>query len=47
VFAYERWAGDERVTVALNFSKRPQRRELPGRDEAIELEPLGSSVVFG
>ena len=47
VFVYERTAGDEKVTVALNFSKRPQRRELPGSNEATELEPLGSSVVFG
>jgi hypothetical protein len=47
VFVYERTAAHEKVTVALNFSKRPQRRELPGRNEATELEPLGSSVVFG
>ena len=47
VFVYERTAAEEKVTVALNFSKRPQRRELPGRNEATELEPLGSSVVFG
>jgi len=32
--------------VALNFSKRPQRRELAGRADAIELDPLGPSVVF-
>ena len=31
VFVYERTAGDEKVTVALNFSKRPQRREGPSR----------------
>jgi len=46
VFVYERSAGDETVTVTLNFSKRPERRQLPGRDEAVELDPLGSSVAF-
>jgi cyclomaltodextrinase / maltogenic alpha-amylase / neopullulanase len=45
VFVYERRAGDERVMVALNFSETPQRRELPGLDEPIELAPLGSAVV--
>jgi glycosidase len=42
VFAYERRAGDESVTVALNFSDSPQRREVAGL--AIELGPLGSEV---
>jgi len=44
VFAYERTAGDESVTVALNFSERPQRREVAGLTEAIELAPLGWAV---
>jgi hypothetical protein len=43
VFAYERTAGDESVTVALNFSEEPQRREVAG--QKIELEPLGSVVI--
>jgi len=43
VFVYERNAGDESVTVALNFSGRPQRREVG--DQSIELEPLGSAVM--
>ncbi len=45
VFAYERTAAVETVTVALNFSERPQRRELPGLTGPIELAPLGSSVL--
>jgi glycosidase len=45
VFVYERSAPDERVVVALNFSESPQRRDVPGLDEAIELGPLGSAVV--
>jgi glycosidase len=45
VFAYERSAGEESVVVALNFSERPQRRELAGLEEPVELEPLGSAVV--
>jgi len=45
VFAYERKAGGESVVVALNFSEKPQRRDLPGLDEPIELGPLGSAVV--
>ncbi|TMF42575.1 MAG: DUF3459 domain-containing protein [Chloroflexi bacterium] len=44
VFAFERVAGDERVVVALNFSEQPQRRELPGLDEPVDLGPLGSAV---
>jgi cyclomaltodextrinase len=44
VFAYERGEGDETVLVALNFSERPQRRDLPGLTEPIELGPLGSAV---
>jgi hypothetical protein len=43
VFAYERTAGDDSVTVALNFSERRQRREVGG--QTIELEPLGSVVI--
>ena len=43
VFAYERTAGDESVTVALNFSEQAQRREVAG--QKIELEPLGSVVI--
>jgi glycosidase len=43
VLAYEREAAGETVLVALNFSERPQRRELAGH--AVELEPLGSVVL--
>jgi glycosidase len=43
MFVYERTAGDETVRVALNFSERPQRREVAG--QTIELEPLGSVVI--
>ena len=43
VFAYERTAGDESVTVALNFSEQAQSREVAG--QKIELEPLGSVVI--
>jgi glycosidase len=46
VFAFERTAGDETVIVALNFSERPQRRELPRPAEPIELGPLGSAVLL-
>jgi len=45
VFAYERVADGERVVVALNFSERPQRREIPGVPEPIELAALGSAVI--
>ena len=45
VFAYERRAGDERVVVALNFSEQPQRRQLPGLEAPVELEPLGYSIL--
>jgi hypothetical protein len=45
VFAYERSSGDEKVIVALNFSERPQRRELPGLVQPVELGPLGYSVM--
>jgi glycosidase len=45
VFAYERSTGDEKVIVALNLSKRPQRRELPGLVEPVELGPLGYSIM--
>jgi len=45
VFAYERNAGDETVLVALNFSERRLTRELTGRAEQIELEPLGSVIM--
>jgi len=45
VFAYERSSGDEKVIVALNFSERPQRRELPGLAEPVELGPLGYSAT--
>jgi hypothetical protein len=31
--------------VALNFSERPQRREVPGLEQLVELRPLGYSVV--
>jgi glycosidase len=43
VFVYERSAGGETVTVALNFSETPQRREVGGI--TFELGPLGSDVV--
>jgi glycosidase len=43
VFVYERSAGDESVTVALNFSDSPQSREVAGH--VIELGPLGSEVT--
>jgi cyclomaltodextrinase len=45
VFVYERSTPGESVVVALNFSETPQRREVPGLDEPIELRPLGSAVV--
>jgi glycosidase len=45
VFAYERSTGDEKVIVALNFSEQPQRRELPGLVEPVELGPLGYSIM--
>ena len=45
VFAYERSAEAERVTVALNFSERQQRRDVPGLPEPIDLAPLGSAVI--
>jgi glycosidase len=45
VFAYQRSTGDESVIVALNFSERPQRRELPGLSAPVELAPLGSAVT--
>jgi glycosidase len=45
VFAYERSSGHEKVIVALNFSERPQRRELPGLVQPVELGPLGYSVM--
>jgi glycosidase len=44
VFVYETSAGDESVLVALNFSERPQRRELTGL-EPLELDPLASIVT--
>jgi glycosidase len=44
VFAYERRTPDESVMVALNFSETPQRRELPGLDEPVELGPLGWAI---
>jgi glycosidase len=44
VFVYERTAGDETVTVALNFSERPQRRDVPRLPEPLELAPLGWAV---
>ena len=43
VFAYERRAGDESVTVALNFSNTPQSRHIPGLG-SVELAPIGFSV---
>ena len=45
VFAYERSAGDETVLVALNFSEQRQTRDLQGRGEQVELEPLGSVIM--
>jgi len=42
VFVYERTAGDETMTVALNFSNVPQHRDVAGR--AIELGPFASEV---
>ena len=45
VFAYERRLEDESVIVALNFSERPQRRELPGLHDPVDLVPLGSAVM--
>jgi glycosidase len=45
VFAFERGSGDEKVIVALNFSERPQRREVPGLEQPVELGPLGYSVM--
>ena len=43
VLVYERTAGDDTVTVALNFSEQPQRRDVAG--QTIELEPLDSVVI--
>jgi cyclomaltodextrinase len=45
VFAYERSAGDETVLVALNFSEQRQTREVRGRAEQVQLEPLGSAIM--
>jgi len=45
VFAYERRLEDESVIVALNFSERPQRRDIPGVLDAVELAALGSAVM--
>jgi glycosidase len=45
VFAYERRDGAESVVVALNFSERPQRREVIGFKQPIELASLGSLVM--
>jgi glycosidase len=42
VFVFDRTAGDESVTVALNFSDTPQSREVDG--VTIELGPLESEV---
>ena len=42
VFVYERAAGSETVTVALNFSDSPQQREAAGLP--FDLKPLGSEV---
>jgi cyclomaltodextrinase / maltogenic alpha-amylase / neopullulanase len=44
VFAYERKAGDDSVTVALNFSGSPQRRDIPGYG-SVELKPLDAAVL--
>jgi len=46
VLAYERSSGAESVLVALNFSERPQRRELPALTGPIELGPLGSTIIY-
>jgi cyclomaltodextrinase len=43
VFAYERRAGDEVATIALNFSTTPQERDIPGLGR-ISLSPLGERV---
>ena len=40
VFAYERRAGEESMTIALNFSDSPQTREIPGQG-IVELAPFG------
>jgi glycosidase len=45
VFVYERRIESESVMVALNFSERPQRREVTGLPNPIELAPLGSAVM--
>ena len=45
VFAYERSATGETAVVALNFSEQPQRREVPGIAEPLELAPLGFAVM--
>src|SRR5260370_22728156 len=45
VFVYERRTPAERVVFALNFSERPQRRELPGLVQPVDLGPLGYSVM--
>ncbi|GAC1675977.1 MAG: hypothetical protein PVS3B2_18360 [Candidatus Dormibacteraceae bacterium] len=42
VYVYQRTAGSETVTVALNFSETPQQREVGGLN--IELGPLDSEV---
>jgi hypothetical protein len=42
VFAYERTEGDESITIALNFSEQPQRREIGS--QVFELGPLGSKI---
>ena len=34
------------ILAIAQHHKRPQGRELAGRADAIELDPLGSSVVF-
>jgi glycosidase len=43
VFAYERRAGDEVVTIALNFSETPQTRDIPGLGR-LSLSPFGERV---
>ncbi len=45
IFVYERSTPDESVVVALNFSETPQRREVPGLDEPVELGPLGWAIT--
>jgi cyclomaltodextrinase len=45
VFAYERRAGDDSVTVALNFSDSHQRRDVPGLMGQVELAPFGWAVT--